>query len=80
MLLEARLCELGVEPVANVQTRELTRQSLKKIVNQMQKEIIRFQAHQVASNTLERVGQHHQTGREEKLAIVMISRYALPYV
>jgi hypothetical protein len=31
-LLEARLIELDSEPVENIRTRELTRQSLKKLV------------------------------------------------
>lgn len=48
-LLEVRLRDLDAEPVANVQTRELTRKSLKKIVNQLREEIVRFEAHQVAA-------------------------------
>jgi len=50
-LLEDRQRDLGCEPVANVLTRELTRQSLKKIVNQLKEEIVRFEAHQVAETT-----------------------------
>ncbi|MFI5454824.1 MAG: hypothetical protein ACHRXM_05175 [Isosphaerales bacterium] len=48
-LLEDRLRDLDGEPVANVRTRELTRQSLKKLVNQLKEEIVRFEAHQVAA-------------------------------
>ncbi len=47
--LEDRLGDLDGEPVANVRTRALTRQSLKKIVNQLKEEIVRFEAHQVAA-------------------------------
>ena len=43
-LLEDRLCDLARESVVNVRTRELTKQSLKKIVNQLKKEIVRFKA------------------------------------
>jgi hypothetical protein len=43
-LLEDRLRELDHEPVANVRTRELTKQSLKKIANQLKEEIVRFEA------------------------------------
>jgi hypothetical protein len=45
-LLEDRLRDLDREPVANVRTRELTRLSLKKLVNQLKEEIVRFEAHQ----------------------------------
>jgi hypothetical protein len=48
-LLEDRLRDLDAEPVANVRTRELTRQSLKKLVNQLKEEIVRFEAHQVTA-------------------------------
>ncbi len=48
-LLEARLEELDTEPVKNVRTRELTKQSLKKLVNQMKEEMIRFEAHAVTT-------------------------------
>jgi hypothetical protein len=48
-LLEDRLRDLDGEPVANVRTRELTRKSLKKLVNQLKEEIVRFEAHQVAA-------------------------------
>ena len=44
-MLEARLKELDAEPVTNPQTRELTRRSLKKLVNQLKEEIARFQSH-----------------------------------
>ncbi len=50
-LLEDRLRDLDCEPVANVRTLELTRQSLKKLVNQLKEEIDRFEAHQVAETT-----------------------------
>jgi len=43
-LLEDRLRALAAEPVANVRTRELTKQSLKKIANQLKEEIVRFEA------------------------------------
>ncbi len=42
-MLEGRLQELEAEPVANAQTRELTRRSLKKLVNQLKEEIARFE-------------------------------------
>ncbi len=50
-LLEDRLRDLDCEPVANVRTRELTRQSMKKLVNQLKEEIVRFEAHKVAETT-----------------------------
>ena len=43
-LLEDRLRELEREPVVNLSTRELTKHSLKKIVNQLKEEIVRFKA------------------------------------
>lgn len=43
-MLEARLKELDAKPVANPQTRELTRRSLKKLVNQLKEEIARFES------------------------------------
>jgi hypothetical protein len=49
-LREDRLRDLDGEPVASVRTRELTRQSLKKLVNQLKEEIVRFEAHQVAAS------------------------------
>jgi hypothetical protein len=48
-LLEDRLGDLDGEPATNVRTRELTRQSLKKLVNQLKEEIVRFEAHQVSA-------------------------------
>jgi hypothetical protein len=48
-LLEDRLRDLDGEPVSNVRTRELTRQALKKLVNQLKEEIVRFEAHQVTA-------------------------------
>jgi protein subunit release factor B len=46
-VLEDRLIELEREPVTNARTRELTRQSLKKLINQLKEEIVRFEAHEV---------------------------------
>jgi hypothetical protein len=43
-MLESRLEALDAEPVANPRTRELTRRSLKKLVNQLKEEIARFEA------------------------------------
>ena len=43
-LLEDRLQELDSEPVSNALTRELTKRSLKKLVNQLKEEIVRFEA------------------------------------
>ena len=43
-LLEDRHRDLEGEPVANLRTRELTKQSLKKLANQLKEEIIRFEA------------------------------------
>jgi hypothetical protein len=48
-LLEARLGELEQEPVVNARTRELTRLSLKKLINQLKEEIVRFEAREVAA-------------------------------
>ena len=50
-LLEARLSELEREPAANARTRELTRQSLKKLINQLKEEIVRFEAHEVQAQS-----------------------------
>jgi protein subunit release factor B len=47
-LLDTRLGELEQEPVANARTRELTRLSLKKLINQLKEEIVRFEAHEAA--------------------------------
>jgi hypothetical protein len=44
-MLEDRLGELDAEPVANPRTRDLTRRSLKKLVNQLKEEIARFESH-----------------------------------
>jgi len=43
-MLEDRLQELDAEPVANAQTRELTRRSLRKLVEQLKEEIARFES------------------------------------
>ena len=43
-LLEDRLRELDTEPVANARTRELTKRSLKELVNQLKEEIVRFES------------------------------------
>jgi len=50
-LLEDRLRDLDGEPVANVRTRELTKQSLKKLANQLQEEIVRFEARRAPTST-----------------------------
>jgi hypothetical protein len=50
-LLESRLSELELEPVDNPRTRELTRQSLKKLINQLKEEIVRFEAHEVQAQS-----------------------------
>jgi hypothetical protein len=50
-LLEGRLDELDHEAVGNARTRELTRQSLKKLINQLKEEIVRFKAHEVAASS-----------------------------
>ena len=42
-LLEDRLRELDTEPVSNARTRELTKRSLKELVNQLKEEIVRFE-------------------------------------
>jgi len=43
-----KLRDLDGEPVVNAQTRDLTRQSLKRIFNQLTEEIVRFEARRVA--------------------------------
>ena len=43
-MLESRLEELDAEPVVNPRTRELTKRSLRKLVNQLKEEIARFEA------------------------------------
>jgi hypothetical protein len=50
-LLEDRLRDLDGEPVANVRTRELTKQSLKKLANQLKEEIVRFEARRAPAIT-----------------------------
>ncbi len=49
-ILEDRLQDLDREPVMNVRTRELTKQSLKKLANQLKEEIVRFEAHRPPAN------------------------------
>ncbi len=44
-MLEDRLGDLDAEPVANPQTRDLTRRSLKRLINQLKEEIARFESH-----------------------------------
>jgi len=44
-MLEGRLEELDTEPVVNKHTRELTKRSLKKLINQLKEEIARFETH-----------------------------------
>ena len=46
-LLEDRLQKLHTEPVSNAQTRELTKRSLKKLMNQLKEEIVRFESRKV---------------------------------
>ena len=48
-VLEDRLRDLADEPVSNVRTRELTKRSVKKLVNQLTEEIVRFEAGGVAA-------------------------------
>lgn len=43
-MLEGRLRELDEEPDKNARTRELTRRSIKKLVNQLKEEIGRFES------------------------------------
>jgi hypothetical protein len=43
-MLEGRLAELYIEPVAYPQTRGLTRRSLKKLANQLKEEMARFES------------------------------------
>jgi hypothetical protein len=50
-LLDDRLRELNAQPAANLQTRELTKKSLKKLANQLKEEIIRFESHRATANT-----------------------------
>jgi hypothetical protein len=44
-MLEERLGGLDAEPVVNPRTRDLTRGSLKKLINQLKEEIARFESH-----------------------------------
>jgi hypothetical protein len=44
-MLEDRLGEINTEPIADPHTRDLTRRSLKKLVNQLREEIARFESH-----------------------------------
>lgn len=44
-MLEDRLGDLDAEPVANPQTRDRTRRSLKKLIKQLREEIARFETH-----------------------------------
>ena len=44
-MLEDRLGEINTEPIADPHTRDLTRRSLKKLVNQLKEEIARFESH-----------------------------------
>ena len=50
-LLDDRLRDLDDEPVANVRTRDLTKQSLKKLANQLKEEIVRFEARRAPAST-----------------------------
>jgi hypothetical protein len=49
-MLEERLGELDAEPVTNPPTRELTRRSLKKLVNQLKEEVACFESHAPAGS------------------------------
>jgi hypothetical protein len=44
-MLDERLGELDAEPMENPRTRDLTRRSLKKLINQLKEEIARFASH-----------------------------------
>lgn len=44
-MLEGRIGDLDAEPVVNPHTRELTKRSLKKLVNQLKEEIARFESY-----------------------------------
>jgi hypothetical protein len=50
-LLKDRLRDLDSESLANVRTRELTNQALKKLANQLQEEIVRFEAPRAPAST-----------------------------
>ncbi len=50
-LLEDRLQDLDAEPVANVRTRALTKQTLTKLANQLKEEIVRFEARGAPART-----------------------------
>lgn len=50
-LLEDRLRELESESVANPRARELSKQSLKKLANQLKEEIVRFEARHTTSRS-----------------------------
>lgn len=43
-MVEDRLDELDAEPVTNPRTRDLTRQALRKLLNQLREEIARFES------------------------------------
>lgn len=47
--LEELYVRTAAAPVENAHTRELTLQSLRRTINQLQEEIARFQAHAAAS-------------------------------
>lgn len=44
-MLEDRYASLKLEPAENPHVRELTLHSLKRLINQLKEEIIRFEAH-----------------------------------
>lgn len=44
-MLEGRLGELEAKPAPNPRTRDLTRRSLKQLINQLKEEIARFESH-----------------------------------
>ncbi len=49
-LVEDRPRDLESKPVTNPRTRELNKQSLKKLANQLKEEIVRFESRQAHSS------------------------------
>jgi hypothetical protein len=49
-MLEDRIGGLNTEPLANPHTRDLTRRSLKELINQPKEEIARFESHDPAGS------------------------------
>jgi hypothetical protein len=50
-ILESRIAELDSQPPVNPQTRELTRRSIKKLVNQLKEEIARFETRSTSTRS-----------------------------